>query len=656
MNNHKVNSWGENYQLDVRHATYNEAQMQDIINNYATPLLNYPSKIYYKKKLYPNDFPSTLQQLSRSNNSNKICLEDLKLFVNSEDLFSDLGENNPFEPPPVNLEEYLKLLPDEPPQKVETLKFPPEPKYSKVPNMSGHPDLPAQPVETFQLTPEEKKKIKFKNLPWLGHIDLIFIFFEFLLVVASFQVDVSFLMVLLIVVYFHVEVKNTTYIKKTESQRYEKMQNWEIECQELSKDWEDQYFDIIERNAKLKEDYNKEVEPILEINSTINLYNEARNNYWIKHKKILMNSAEKSAENYQIDKDKHAEIQSERIALFEKYRNLINSSEEEDIAAWWTLFLQHSHLPDCLPIKQSVKIDKDAGIIVFSLNFPNLSKLEITKFKELKSGPKEVPANKAETKEALKYIFFAYPIRTAWEMANCQIGENFQKTVINSTIHRPNPSTGHPDSVCIGSIFIDLKKIQSIKIDKIEPQETYKLFKGVYSGDPEDVIDTIPVLTFKEDESRFVEGKDIAEDVKGTNLAAIDWEDFEHLIRELFEKEFANDDAEVKVTKASRDKGVDAIVMDKDPIKGGKFVVQAKRYTNTVDVSAVRDLYGTTVNEGANRGILVTTSSYGPDAYEFANNKPITLLNGKDLISLMNKHGYDCFIDIKQAKKMLGLD
>lgn len=28
---------------------------------------------------------------------------------------------------------------------------------------------------------------------------------------------------------------------------------------------------------------------------------------------------------------------------------------------------------------------------------------------------------------------------------------------------------------------------------------------------------------------------------------------------------------------------------------------------------------------GATKGVLVTTSDYGPDAYEFANGKPITL-------------------------------
>jgi restriction system protein len=135
-----------------------------------------------------------------------------------------------------------------------------------------------------------------------------------------------------------------------------------------------------------------------------------------------------------------------------------------------------------------------------------------------------------------------------------------------------------------------------------------------------------------------------------TNLAAIDWEDFEHLIRELFEKEFSSNGGEVKVTQASRDGGVDAIAFDPDPIRGGKIVIQAKRYTNIVGVAAVRDLYGTVVNEGATKGILVTTSDYGPDAYEFARNKPITLMNGSHLLYLLEKHGHKARIDLQEAK------
>jgi hypothetical protein len=78
----------------------------------------------------------------------------------------------------------------------------------------------------------------------------------------------------------------------------------------------------------------------------------------------------------------------------------------------------------------------------------------------------------------------------------------------------------------------------------------------------------------------------------------------------------------------------------------GKYVVQAKRYNNLVDVSAVRDLYGTMLNEGAARGILVTTSKYGRDAFDFASNKQITLIDGQNLLALLAKHGYRFKIEL----------
>jgi restriction system protein len=87
-----------------------------------------------------------------------------------------------------------------------------------------------------------------------------------------------------------------------------------------------------------------------------------------------------------------------------------------------------------------------------------------------------------------------------------------------------------------------------------------------------------------------------------------------------------------------------------DPLRGGKIVIQAKRYTNTVGVSAVRDLYGTVHNEGAKKGILVTTSDFGPDAHAFAKGKPLTLLNGGELLNLLERHGHAAKIDIREAK------
>jgi hypothetical protein len=95
--------------------------------------------------------------------------------------------------------------------------------------------------------------------------------------------------------------------------------------------------------------------------------------------------------------------------------------------------------------------------------------------------------------------------------------------------------------------------------------------------------------------------------------------EFEALIQNLFVKM----GLEARQTRAPRDGGVDCVAWDPRPIFGGKVVIQAKRYRNTVGVSAVRDLFGTPQNEGASKGIVVTTSGYGQASFDFAKNKPI---------------------------------
>ena len=49
------------------------------------------------------------------------------------------------------------------------------------------------------------------------------------------------------------------------------------------------------------------------------------------------------------------------------------------------------------------------------------------------------------------------------------------------------------------------------------------------------------------------------------------------------------------------------------------------------------------------KGILVTTSIYGPDTYEFAKGKPLTLLNGSELLYLLQKHGHRAKIELSRS-------
>ena len=68
------------------------------------------------------------------------------------------------------------------------------------------------------------------------------------------------------------------------------------------------------------------------------------------------------------------------------------------------------------------------------------------------------------------------------------------------------------------------------------------------------------------------------------------------------------------------------------------IIVQAKLYTRTIQPTHVRDLSRTVQHDGATKGIMITTSGYGPDSYKFAGGKPLNLIDGSGLLALCHQY------------------
>jgi len=220
--------------------------------------------------------------------------------------------------------------------------------------------------------------------------------------------------------------------------------------------------------------------------------------------------------------------------------------------------------------------------------------------------------------------------------------------VFNGWVTGVDQSTGNDFTSCVISIQASREAFQSINLERVNPKECIRSLKGIVAGPLAQLAPVRPIMELDTFDKRFVASREVLAGLNATdNLATMDWEDFEHLVRELFGKLFGGEGSEVRVTQASRDGGVDAVAFDPDPIRGGKFIIQAKRYNNVVPVSAVRDLYGTVINEGAAKGFLVTTSYFGNDSREFVKNKPIALIDGSNLIHMFQQHGYDFRIELQ---------
>ena len=333
------------------------------------------------------------------------------------------------------------------------------------------------------------------------------------------------------------------------------------------------------------------------------------------------------------------------------------SRDEEAVMEYCEIVLTNSKYPDEFPSDFEIEYSAQSKMLIVDFALPDIEALPkkvSVRYIASRDTFEEKYLSAVKLKALYNSVCYQIAIRTLHELFEADSVNALESMTFNGYVTRTNPATGHRETNCILSVQANKAEFSKINLDNVEAKACFRALKGVGSANLATLTPVKPILQLDRLDKRFKDHYEVAAELNdSTNLAAMDWEDFEHLVRELFEAEFASNGGEVRVTQASADGGVDAVAFDPDPIRGGKIVIQAKRYTNTVGVAAVRDLYGTVMNEGANKGILVTTSNYGADSYNFAKDKPITLLNGSNLLHLLEKHGRKAKIDIREAKRIM---
>lgn len=90
----------------------------------------------------------------------------------------------------------------------------------------------------------------------------------------------------------------------------------------------------------------------------------------------------------------------------------------------------------------------------------------------------------------------------------------------------------------------------------------------------------------------------------------------------------------VKHMGKTGDHGVDLEVWTPE---GEYWVVQCKRWRDSVGEATVRELYGTMHHENANRAVLVTSAEITFQAEVWAKGKPIDLVDGRNFLRLMRQ-------------------
>lgn len=200
--------------------------------------------------------------------------------------------------------------------------------------------------------------------------------------------------------------------------------------------------------------------------------------------------------------------------------------------------------------------------------------------------------------------------------------QSLDQTRVRCSLYERNPATGHSTMRSLIELQTTRDALCGVDVDAANPVSCLeylgvRLARPWYSGNL-DVVST-------------PSSSDGA--LSELDLAELSGADFEAFVAALLGRMGFR----VEQTQASWDGGIDSIAVDARPIIGGTVLVQVKRYKNAVDASAVRDLYGTVLSKGANKGVIITTGTFGPTSRDFATGKPIELIDGDALHTLLRE-------------------
>jgi len=329
---------------------------------------------------------------------------------------------------------------------------------------------------------------------------------------------------------------------------------------------------------------------------------------------------------------------AEQNSAIDDLRDRLDQKDPAAVVEYLTMVLENSSYPDGVTHHAKLAYVPDSAQLVIELELPSFDIVPIVEsYKYVKSRDDyaEKMLSDAARRSLYESVLAQMTLRTLHEVFEADRGSCVDTVVFNGHVSSIDRGTGQPVRPCVISLRCSRQTFDGLDLSRVEPGACLKALNAAVSKRPTELAPVRPVIEFSMVDPRFIQEADVLAGLdQRSNLMELSPGEFESLITNLFERM----GLETRQTVASRDGGVDCVAFDARPIFGGKVVIQAKRYKGTVGVSAVRDLFGTLQNEGASKGILVTTSGYGAASYEFANGKPIELLDGANLLYLLAEH------------------
>ncbi|MFI6335374.1 restriction endonuclease [Streptomyces sp. NPDC050535] len=291
--------------------------------------------------------------------------------------------------------------------------------------------------------------------------------------------------------------------------------------------------------------------------------------------------------------------------------------------------------PEGFPRQVAAAYDSAAQQLVLDWELPALGIVPEVKSVRYMSGvgqDKETPRPVGQRRALYTEVVAQCMLLVLHELFAADELGALESVSLNGFVDGHDPTTGRPGHIFLATVMAPRSSFRGLHLAQVDAGSCLTDgLRGQLSARPDQLTPVRPSRRPQDVGNRVVaHGSDEEPDLYEMDPVA-----FENVVAELFRAM----GMQAVTTQRSNDGGVDVDALDPTPIRGGKIVVQVKRYRHTVPPTAVRDLYGTVQDAGANKGVLVTTSGFGPGSHTFANGKPLELISGSELVDLLHRHG-----------------
>ena len=321
-------------------------------------------------------------------------------------------------------------------------------------------------------------------------------------------------------------------------------------------------------------------------------------------------------------------------AEVDRFAAAVAGADPASVVEYFAMVLGNSVYPDDFPQHFRLAYLPKQKHLLIEYHMPPAEVVPVVKeyrYDRVRDDLTAIPRDEGEIRRRYVEVVARVALRTVHEVIEADRGGLVRQVSLNGIVDTVDRRTGRFVRPCLVSVQAGRDAFAAIKLRRVDPVACVKHLSGVLSAEPDELAGVQPLFDFERDADRdFTEEFNVLADIdERPNLVTMPDEAYEHLLADLFGVMGLQIGTATRTPAGSR-----WLATDPRPVFGGRVVVYSTRGTAAA-AAAVHSLAGAVTAAGATKGILVALGGIEPDAYEAVAGRPLELIDGPALVTLL---------------------